>query len=619
MMSLEQQVIPPAYDGIDADSAPDLVPLTRAPIVENLLVDSPGKLPLRGPLSTRSAQLATYPTNLPIGFWQSTAGYEGNAVLVSYKNGTAGLDPWQVPFVRWSTDSSGSDLATGSTTATLVDLRNGVTSALTITRDTVPGPRSASVGQGVYGPAFDSASAVYQSGSYIRPRKLLRWDGVATLTAVTGAPDSSADVAAHLNRLWLLGGRDIPSGVGSPPLELNTLYYSVNGGPEAADASTGLTAFSASSWKDFDATTQNRPRTNKIVVGSNDNGNDVGVGLAKVGQNLVVLKRQSIYMLSGYDPSNFTVKQFSGSHGCVDARSIVQWDDGVFFASELGFMFFDGAKLTNTTASLRSSVVASILKVRDQTNGYVIAVRLPNDYIALSVGIMPDQILFSGLYHTARRAWCTFSSRALANGAPIGFGRGKSIPFLVTGGRLIRCDHITSPLTAPAGTYGVDSLGDDFTWTSDPSRTTFSGTGGTLRNTETGIEMFPPTSGTQWAVKGRWRSRLFPLSTPFLAAQVHRVLLDYVAKFLGGTDDTPSWTVSVTDGAGRPLADPYDVPGQGDASAYPIRRRNVKDNFAETTDLQIDVTWDQPAAPLQEAAILSSAVEFQPTHQRRSE
>lgn len=623
MADLQQQVIPPAYDGIDTDSAPDLVPLTKAPVVENLLVDYPGRLPLRGPINSSAVDLGDFTRKVPIAFWGADYNVIGANVLIGFKRGQAGADPWTTLFDGVADPA---DLAEGDPDGMVVNLRTMRSAPVTMTRDTIPGPRSTMLGGGVWGYAYDSSDPVIQQNEgfnhavagYARPRKLLEWDtdfGSAP-TIVREAPDCGIDVISHLNRLWVLGGRDIPSGAPNPHLEPNTLFYSVTGGPWASDPSTGLTPNTASAWKDFSEVTQNRPRTNKIVVGS---VNDVGVGLGKAGNALVIFKRRGIFTLTGYDPSNFQVRQFTNSVGCVDARSIVQWTDGVFFMSDEGYMFFDGARVTNVSESLKSSIVAPWLAHAGTTNLYAIAAPLTNGYIALTVGILPDRVLFSGLFNVPRQAWTSFSSEILPSRVPQNFGFSTGIPFLVSRNQLVRCDWVTSPMSAPAGSYGIDRLDATFTWSPDPSRTTFSGDDDSIRNELTGVEMFTAEAGVLAAIPAKWRSRLFPLSSPFYRAQLHRVLVEYNAQYQNGEDGQDSWTVTVQSGDGRNLADPYDVPGQGSPTEYPQRRTHVQDNFHETHDAQIVFEWNQDARPLARAEILSAAVEFQPTSQRRND
>jgi hypothetical protein len=71
--------------------------------------------------------------------------------------------------------------------------------------------------------------------------------------------------------------------------------------------------------------------------------------------------------------------------GCIDPRSIVEYEDGCFFMSDRGFMYFDGSQLINTTQGvLRSSLVeAALAAVGDDgtDGGYVTASCLPNGYI----------------------------------------------------------------------------------------------------------------------------------------------------------------------------------------------------------------------------------------------
>lgn len=623
-MTLQQQIIPPAYDGVDADSAPDLVPATKAPRVENLLVDRPGKLPMRGPLNARVTDLGGFPARVPVATWGNDYNALGANVLVGFKSGLDGADPWTTLF-QGVADAN--DLARGDLELMYVDLLTGRTASTQLrSYNQIPGPRHTHLAGGVWGIGFDSDDSPIRQNAqfnhavagYARPRKLLEWDGAlgSAPVVVNGAPDCCIDVISHLNRLWVLGGRDIPSGARDPHLEPSTLFYSVSGSPWASDPSTGLTPDTPSAWKDFDPATQSRPRTNKIVVGSVA---DAGVGLAKAGNMLVIFKRHGIFTLSGYDPSNFAIRQFSNSVGCVDARTIVHWGNGVMFLSDHGYMYFDGAQLINLSDGVVSLTAAQYAEYDGTRNLYASAARLPNDYVALTIGILPDVTLFSGMLHVPRRAWTLFSSDVLPSGVPQTFGFATGVPFLVSANRLIRCDHLTYPHSAPRGSYGIDRLsGQLFTWTQDPNDTTFSGTDDSLTNTLTEVELFPSDDGVQAAIPARWESRLFPLSTPFYRAQLHRALVEYNAKYATGDDDEPSWTVTVRNGDGEPLADPYDVPGQGSPTRYPLRRVDIRDNFNETVDARIVVEWDQPPRPLEDAEILSTAIEYQTTSQRRN-
>ena len=83
--------------------------------------------------------------------------------------------------------------------------------------------------------------------------------------------------------------------------------------------------------------------TNKVQMDGDTQ--DYGVGLATVRNGLIIfLRRSSVYLLKGTTSANYTLIPISQGVGCLDARSIVETDHGVYFIE-----FARGLMLTNGT------------------------------------------------------------------------------------------------------------------------------------------------------------------------------------------------------------------------------------------------------------------------------
>jgi hypothetical protein len=101
------------------------------------------------------------------------------------------------------------------------------------------------------------------------------------------------------------------------------------------------------------------------------------------------------------------------------------------------------------------------------------------------------------------------------------------------------------------------------------------------------------------------------------------MLLDYVFQIDEAGDNTSNgWYVSLTSGTGKPLLTEYQVPNQGDPTQFLYRRRETKDVFTETSDVQFNVEWKADVAgtypAVKSAEIHEGVIEFQLSSQRRS-
>lgn len=128
------------------------------------------------------------------------------------------------------------------------------------------------------------------------------WDGAAgTISLLGGTPPIGNISIVWQNRLWI-------AGVGTAQTRL---YYSALGDP----ATWGASAF-------FD-------------VPSAYDGDPI-TGLAVLYGNLIVFKRNSIYIVQGDDPTNFSQSKTNSTVGCVSPYSIVAVQNLIYFVSDKG-------------------------------------------------------------------------------------------------------------------------------------------------------------------------------------------------------------------------------------------------------------------------------------------
>lgn len=591
---LVAQTLVPAFGGIDTASSPSFMDKVKAPLVRNLLVDRPGVLPIRGPIVNHT-ELSLGTSLIPTGTWQFN-----NKILVGYmeQSASAKRDPWVAPYRK---AAASGDLSLGNTTnMKLVDLDALTVSNVTVTdRHQVIGPGSARIGAYVYGYGYSCNTAtnpaVSENGGFLFRRRLLRWDGTTTVpTIYTNAPEGSQAVLAHLNRLWVLGGRDVPGGSPST-IEQNTLYFSRPAGP---------TTDTAAQWTDPVS-----GLVNKIVVDSDDQ-NDFGVGLAKVDQNLVIFKRRSIHVLYGYSPTTFTLRPATMNFGCIDQRSIVETHQGVYFLSDQGYMFYDGTQFTNVSGNeLSNSLLSAALTAVGDLGldgGRAVATKLPNDYILLSIcaqttssGAQLSTPRFSALLHTPTAAWSLFQSDVLSNPTPIALGRTSLNAWIFDANKVVKADYLTMPEQKPASTGGKDEC--------------------------------TVSAATQRArIPAVWQSRLYSLASPLGHSQLHRLLVDYHFAVEGTADDADNgFFVSLIQGNGTPLlfdsgaVSEKQLPAQGHpTTGYLFRRRHVLDIFSECADVQLRIEWKQDSGgdfpAVAKAEIYDCTVEYQPSRQKRA-
>ena len=75
------------------------------------------------------------------------------------------------------------------------------------------------------------------------------------------------------------------------------------------------------------------------------NDGDVISGMKSYFGSLIISKRKSLHILTGTDPNNFTLQELTDQYGCVSHRSMVPWNNVLWFLDSKGIMEFNGANI----------------------------------------------------------------------------------------------------------------------------------------------------------------------------------------------------------------------------------------------------------------------------------
>jgi hypothetical protein len=89
--------------------------------------------------------------------------------------------------------------------------------------------------------------------------------------------------------------------------------------------------------------------TDTSIAILDNNAGDVVQGFGVLQNALVIFRRYSTWVMTGTDETSFTFREASNEVGCLDARSISAYKNGLFFMSDNGLYFFDGYDFTRVT------------------------------------------------------------------------------------------------------------------------------------------------------------------------------------------------------------------------------------------------------------------------------
>lgn len=168
-------------------------------------------------------------------------------------------------------------------------------------------------------------------------------------TALTGAPTGAVDITQYQSRIWLACGRDVPAG--GTYHEPTTIFWT------NPVTSTNPLTNTAADWQYTDPVS-GVTTTNKVVI--DNNGSDPVMGFGRVTGAMVIFRRSSVYVLKGTTTANYQITKISGDIGCLDPRSIIETDEGVYFMSLQGLMLTNGSRVTSVSNGVSQALQAAL-------------------------------------------------------------------------------------------------------------------------------------------------------------------------------------------------------------------------------------------------------------------
>lgn len=423
------EVVSVPVAGIAPDIPPWVMTNNESPRIENLFVRA-------GKLQARNSLVATYDmTNSPV---EDNTGATINpripyASLVSL---IASRISGQVyPVISQRQEASGVDtgldpchchrigrqVVTGTTPVVGLTVYVPNFGAFASTIETVPSQRYTNLGSFTYALSYASADLMqYEDGVSTFQTNVLKdnfYTGAA-YAVVSGTPRGGIDITTWLNRVWVLGGAHPDNGATTTGVS-SRLFFT--------NPVTELS--SDTDWKD-----PSSGLINQIDI--DPDSTDMAVGLAATPIGLIIFRQRSIYVLRGTDPTSWIQRRMTNSIGCVDARSIVEADNGVYFMSTEGLMWTDGTTLKNMSGALQQTLQSYATRWTDLayggTGAYFSCALVRGNNLLVTFGHREDSGNGDGFFHTvpelsvlldlATGAWITLTTSLETGISPLGYG-----------------------------------------------------------------------------------------------------------------------------------------------------------------------------------------------------
>ena len=618
--------IEPGYGGQNIDDGHNRLGRDQSPRVTNLLADK-GRLRLRG----RVANPINVGSTIP-----GTQTLRGMSIYDRILTGRVfiGGAPWRANWKPYAAANLGKVYDASAPNLVRLDWIDMVTEAVTNSavgtdRRFVPSWPSTRFGKWTYAISYDTIDDTVGPGTglesiqptsatgYERMTRIIRWaGGIPTVPVVYAMmPWGAQDLMMHYTRLFVLGGAQAGYSTGNQP-DKQALWFSRVG--TQAEALNGLNNADVNQdfWKD-----EVTMAFNRLDISGPD-ATDPGVAIGQVGRHMAVFKRHNLLLLTGYGPDSFQLRPITPV-GCIDPRSVVETEYGIFWMSHSGFMHFDGAVVTNVTRGMHKRVTAAALQAcgDDSTRdaGGVVATRVQRDHILITIG-EPLTIGFgSFLYNIPSNTWSEVHFPSMPSSGIIpgistildDYGETENYQYARhrlasdTGNthRISKITTLTVPeaeVSEPGG--GSNPQGEDHEGTAEAKQIPF------------------------W-----WWSRVHELAMPTNKALTRRVMIDYEFRFYNKNqaqaDAITGPTVEIRDG-GNNLLDTYTLPTGPDLAVtqglagqvYPhstYRQRHTRLVEVETTDIQVRISYEPVSVigTIKQCSIQDVWVEYQPAQE----
>jgi hypothetical protein len=203
--------------------------------------------------------------------------------------------------------------------------------------------------------------------------------------AQTGYPTGAVDITQYQSRIWLACGCDVPaSGTHHEP---TTIFWT------NPVTSTNPLLNTAADFQYTDPVS-GITSTNKVVI--DNNGSDPVMGFGRITGAMIIFRRSSVYVLKGTTTANYQITKVSGDIGCLDPRSIVESDEGVYFMSLQGLMLTNGSRITAVSTGVAQALQTALAYEQaivlggnaNPQSGWISSGITSQGHIAVSVGVM---------------------------------------------------------------------------------------------------------------------------------------------------------------------------------------------------------------------------------------
>lgn len=251
------------------------------------------------------------------------------------------------------------------------------------------------------------------------------------------APEAGVDICAYLNRMWVGQGYDAPGGQAATTHSNTTVFWS---NPCSSASNTAVTWSSSAPVFSPSVSAWINPTTGLTNQSKIDNDTtDPIMALAPLRSCLVVLRRKSIWVLTGTTESNFAFQKIADFTGCLDPRSVQVVDSLAYFVSSQGLQVTDGSSVKNVSGGVQYSLSDALAIEQNSvlsggsgtSGGYVSSALLRGGQYALNVGTttrvsngtttynLHKQTIWSGVYDPQFGAWTRISSELMTDNVPL--------------------------------------------------------------------------------------------------------------------------------------------------------------------------------------------------------
>lgn len=104
-----------------------------------------------------------------------------------------------------------------------------------------------------------------------------------------------------------------------------------------------------------------------IPINSTSGYNYPIIGLYPTYAGIIIAKQNEVLLLTGDDPSNFSVRQLLGTDGALGPRTFVQHEGGAIWAGRRGIYEFDGVSVNDVSAALGDGYQAQMVSFNPET------------------------------------------------------------------------------------------------------------------------------------------------------------------------------------------------------------------------------------------------------------